>query len=114
MTEQEQQAFEDEIYGFVGKVVYPTTPAPDDINETMIRQWSEILGETNPAYLDAEWAANSSRGHTIAPPAMMYVWGQEGFQVTKGRAPNAMSDLVETLTGTAIPGSWEPMSSRTT
>jgi len=97
MNEQEQKAFEDEIYAFVGKVVYPTTPAPDDINETMIRQWSEILGETNPAYLDADWAANSSRGHTISPPAMMYVWGQEGFQVTKGRAPNAMSTLVETF-----------------
>jgi len=83
------------MYSFVVEVVYPTTPAPDDINETMIRQWSEILGETNPAYLDAEWAANSSRGHTIAPPAMMYVWGQEGFQVTQGRAPNAMSTLVE-------------------
>lgn len=95
MNEQEQKAFEDEIYAFVGQVVYPTTPAPDNINETMIRQWSEILGETNPAYLDAEWAADSSRGHTIAPPAMMYVWGQEGFQVTKGRAPNAMSTLVE-------------------
>ena len=95
MNEQEQKAFEEEIYSFVGQVVYPTTPAPDDINETMIRQWSEILGETNPAYLDAEWAANSSRGHTIAPPAMMYVWGQEGFQVTQGRAPNAMSTLVE-------------------
>ena len=97
MNEQEQKAFEDDIYAFVGQVVYPTTPAPDDINETMIRQWSEILGETNPAYLNADWAAASSRGHTIAPPAMMYVWGQEGFQVTKGRAPNAMSTLVETF-----------------
>jgi uncharacterized protein len=97
MNEQEQKAFEDEIYAFVGQVVYPTTPAPDNINETMIRQWSEILGETNPAYLDADWAAHSARGHTIAPPAMMYVWGQEGFQVTKGRAPNAMSTLVETF-----------------
>ena len=27
----------------------------------------------------------------------MYVWGQEGFQVTKGRAANAMSNLVSTF-----------------
>ena len=38
-----------------------------------------------------------SKFHIIAPPAMMYVWGQEGFQVTKGRAPNAMSNLVATF-----------------
>jgi len=28
---------------------------------------------------------------------MMYAWGQEGFQVTKGRAPNAQSNLVATF-----------------
>ena len=97
MSTDELQAFEDEIYAFVGQEVYPSTPAPDDVNRAMIRQWAEVLGETNPAYLDEEWAARSSRGRTIAPPAMMYVWGQEGFQVTRGRAPNAMSNLVATF-----------------
>ncbi len=94
MNADELQAFEDEIYAFVGQEVYPPTPAPDDVNMPMIRQWAEIMGDTNPAYLDADWAANSSRGRTIAPPAMMYAWGQEGFQVTKGRSPNAQSNLV--------------------
>ena len=97
MNEEELKAFEAEINAFVGQVVYPTTPAEDDVNEAMIRQWAEILGEANPAYLDEDWAAKSSRGHVISPPAMMYVWGQEGFQVTKGRAPNAMSNLVATF-----------------
>ncbi|MAT93422.1 MAG: hypothetical protein CME59_12555 [Halioglobus sp.] len=97
MNEAEQQAFEQEIYAFVGEVVYPVTPAPDDVNESMIRHWCEVLGETNPAYLDQDWAADSARGHIIAPPAMMYVWGQEGFQVTTGRAANAQSNLVETF-----------------
>jgi len=95
MNADEQKAFEEEIHAFVGQIVYDHTPAPDNVNEAMIRQWAEILGETNPAYLDAEWATGSARGKTIAPPAMMYVWGQEGFQVTKGRAPNAQSLLVE-------------------
>lgn len=94
MTAEDIKAFEDEINAFVGQEVYATTPAEDDVNMPMIRQWAEVMGETNPAYLDAEWAATSSRGKTIAPPAMMYVWGQEGFQVTRGRAPNAMSNLV--------------------
>jgi uncharacterized OB-fold protein len=97
MNEEELKAFEAEINGFVGQVVYPTTAAPDSVNEAMIRQWAEILGETNPAYLDEDWAASSARGRRIAPPAMMYVWGQEGFQVTRGRAPNAMSNLVATF-----------------
>ena len=90
MTADEQKTFEAEIHAFQGQVVYPSTPAPDDVNEPMIRQWAEIMEDTNPAYLDKEWAAKSARGKTISPPAMMYVWGQEGFQVTKGRAPNAL------------------------
>ena len=97
MTAEELKAFEDEIYAFVGQEVYPLTPAADDVNNAMVRQWAEIIGDSNPAYLDQEWAAKSARGKTISPPAMMYVWGQEGFQVTKGRAPNAMSNLVGTF-----------------
>ena len=84
MTTDEQKAIESEIYAFVGQEVYPLTPAADDINEAMIRQWAEVMGDNNPAYLDKDWAAKSIRGTTISPPAMMYVWGQEGFQVTKG------------------------------
>jgi uncharacterized protein len=52
------------------------------------------MGDTNPAYTDTQWAANSARGRTIAPPAMMYAWGQEGFAVTTGRPPDAQADLV--------------------
>jgi uncharacterized OB-fold protein len=97
MTTDEQKALEAEIHAFVGQKVNPPTPAPDDVNDAMIRQWAEVMGDTNPAYLDKAWAATSARGKTISPPAMMYVWGQEGFQVTKGRAPNAMSNLVSTF-----------------
>lgn len=97
MITDEQKNLESEIYAFVGKEVYPPTPAADDINSAMVRQWAEIMGDNNPAYLDKEWAERSNRGNTISPPAMMYVWGQEGFQVTKGRAANAMSNLVSTF-----------------
>lgn len=94
MTAEEQKAFEDKINAFVGREVYAVTPAEDDVNRAMIRHWAEVLGDNNPAYLDEEWAAKSSRGKTIAPPAMMYAWGQEGFAVTTGRALNAQSELV--------------------
>jgi uncharacterized OB-fold protein len=94
MTAEDQKAFEDEIYAFVGREVCPPTPAKDDVNHTMIRHWTEIIGDTNPAYTDETWAQSSARGRTVAPPAMMYVWGQEGFAVTTGRAPDAQADLV--------------------
>ncbi|MCB1688080.1 MAG: bifunctional MaoC family dehydratase/OB-fold nucleic acid binding domain-containing protein [Halioglobus sp.] len=94
MTTEDLKAFEDKIYAFVGREVCPPTPAKDAVNGAMIRQWAEVIGDTNPAYTDDTWAATSSRGQTIAPPAMMYVWGQEGFAVTTGRAPDAQSELV--------------------
>jgi len=104
MTADEQKALEEKIYAYVGREVYAPTPAPDDINQAMIRQWAEVMGDENPAYTDKEWAANSQRGHTIAPPAMMYVWGQEGFQVTKGRASTALSDLFSMLSDEGYTG----------
>ena len=94
MTEKELKAFEDAVYAFVGREVCPPTPAKDSVNHAMIRQWTEIIGDANPAYTNAGWAANSARGKTIAPPAMMYVWGQEGFAVTTGRPSDAQADLV--------------------
>ena len=97
MTPEEIKAHEEEIYAFVGREIYPLTPAADDVNQPMIRQWAEVIGDTNPAYQDNAWAANSSRGKTISPPAMLYVWGQEGYQVTIDRVPNALSDLDRTL-----------------
>lgn len=95
MTPEEQQVFEDKIYAYVGREVCPRTPAKDPVNETMIRHWAEALGEKNPAYTDSQWAANSKRGKTIAPPAMMYVWNQEGFAVTTGRPSDPQTDMVE-------------------
>jgi len=94
MTDAAQKALEAEIYAFVGREVCPPTPAKDAVNPAMIRQWTEIIGDANPAYTNAEWAAGSARGKTIAPPAMMYVWGQEGFAVTTGRPSDAQADLV--------------------
>ncbi len=96
MTPEEQKVFEDKIYAYVGRQVCPRTAAKDATNPAMIRHWAEAIGDSNPAYQDATWAANSSRGQLIAPPAMMYVWGQEGSVVaTESRPSDPQSDLVE-------------------
>ena len=94
MTPEEQKAFEDKIHAYVGREVCATTAAKDDVNPAMIRHWAEAMGDTNPAYQDADWAAASKRGHLIAPPAMMYCWGQEGIKAATDRSPDAQSDLV--------------------
>ncbi|MDZ7781512.1 MAG: MaoC family dehydratase N-terminal domain-containing protein [Halioglobus sp.] len=96
MNADELKAFEETIYSYVGRQVCPPTPARDPVNEPMIRHWTEAMGDTNPAYTDADWAAGSARGGVIAPPAMMFAWGQTGFAVTTGgRPPDAQVDLIE-------------------
>lgn len=97
MSADEIKALEDKIYAYVGRQVNPREPAKDPVNRAMIRHWCEVIGDENPAYLDEDWAAASKRGKTIAPPAMMYVWNQEGFGVTKGRAATAMTEMFEIL-----------------
>jgi uncharacterized OB-fold protein len=96
MTPDEQQSFEAEIHAFVGRQVCPRQPARDSVNQAMIRHWAEAMGDCNPAYLDPDWAGASRRGGLIAPPAMLYVWNQQGISVaTEGRAPDPQSELVE-------------------
>ena len=95
MTAQVDQTFEDQIYSYVGREVCPRKAAGDAVNAAMIRHWCEAMGDTNPAYCNATWADDSQRGRVISPPAMMYVWNQEGIAVaTEGRPPDAQSDLV--------------------
>ncbi len=96
MNGQAIEQFEAEIRSYVGRQVCPRRAARDAVNPAMIRHWAEAMGDTNPAYLDADWAATSRRGELIAPPAMLYVWNQEGIVVaTDKRPPDAQSELVE-------------------
>jgi uncharacterized OB-fold protein len=104
MSSDEQQAFEEKIYGFVGRQVSAGVPAADSVSRAMIRHWAEIMGDQNPVYLDEEWAATSARGRTIAPPAMMYCWNQEGFAVTTGRPSDAQADLMDAFNEAGFTG----------
>lgn len=97
MNPEEREKFEEKLYQFVGNPVYDgAKKAADNVNEAMIRHWCEIMGEENPAYTDAEWAANSKRGERIAPPAMMYAWSQEGYKVASvGRPTDGQVEMVK-------------------
>ena len=58
--------------------------ASDPVNMPMIRHWAEAMGDTNPAYLDAEFAAASVHGGLVAPPAMVQVWTMRGLRPAPG------------------------------
>ena len=59
-------------------------PAPDPVNLPMIRHWTEALGDANPVYTDAEFAARSVHGALVAPPAMTQVWTMRGLRPAAG------------------------------
>jgi uncharacterized OB-fold protein/acyl dehydratase len=64
---------------FVGQEVGPPQRAPDEVNVPMVRHWCEAIGDTNPAYLDADAAAASVHGGLVAPPTMLQAWVMNGL-----------------------------------
>ena len=79
MTPEETRNFEEKIHAFVGREVSSPTRGRDDVNAAMIRHYSEVLGDDNPVYSDAEFAAQSSKGGIVAPASMLQVWSMEGY-----------------------------------
>ncbi|HET7533411.1 MAG TPA: MaoC family dehydratase N-terminal domain-containing protein [Nocardioidaceae bacterium] len=58
----------------------------DPVNQPMVNNWVEAMGDRNPVYVDAEAAAASEHGGLVAPPAMAQVWTMGGLHAT--RDPN--------------------------
>ncbi len=52
--------------------------ARDPVNLPIIENWVEAIGDTNPVYTDAGYAAASVHGGLVAPPAMAQVWTMAG------------------------------------
>jgi uncharacterized OB-fold protein/acyl dehydratase len=53
--------------------------ARDPVNQAMVNNWVEAMGDANPVYTDAEFAAKSVHGELVAPPAMAQVWTMGGL-----------------------------------
>ena len=69
MTEElppELQKYVGRVSGFV--------EGPDEVNEAMIRHWCEMVEDTNPLYMDEDYAGNSEYGGIISPPTMLSTW----------------------------------------
>jgi len=56
----------------------PPRFARDPVNQAMINNWVEALGDTNPVYSDAEAAELAGHKGIVAPPAMVQVWTMGG------------------------------------
>ncbi|WP_410874393.1 bifunctional MaoC family dehydratase N-terminal/OB-fold nucleic acid binding domain-containing protein [Nocardia sp. A7] len=52
----------------------------DPVNQPMIHNWVEALGDTNPIYVDAEAARAAGHPGIVAPPAMAQVWTMNGLR----------------------------------
>jgi uncharacterized OB-fold protein/acyl dehydratase len=63
----------------------PAHPARDPVNLPMINNWVEAIGDANPVYTDAEFAARSVHGGLVAPPAMAQVWTMRGLHPPRDR-----------------------------
>ena len=84
MDDQKKRAFEARIRSFVGVPIGPPLTARDPVNEPMIRQWCDAMGETHPAYLGADTAAVTRHGEVVAPPTMLQAWIMQGWEMHKG------------------------------
>ncbi len=51
----------------------------DPVNQPMIRHWCEAMGDNNPLYTDADFAASGRHGGVIAPPTMIQAWTMPGY-----------------------------------
>ena len=54
-------------------------PARDPINQPMVHNWVEALGDANPIYVDDAAARDAGHDGVVAPPAMIQVWTMNGL-----------------------------------
>ena len=84
MSTLDKKAFEKEMRSYVGRATGPPAVARDPVNEAMIRQWCDAMGERHPAYLDAEAARSGVHGGIVAPPTMLQAWTMGGWAMHQG------------------------------
>jgi uncharacterized OB-fold protein/acyl dehydratase len=75
------EALERVLKSYVGREIGPPDLGRDPVNEPMIRQWCDAMGDRNPAYLDAEQAAKTVHGGLVAPPTMLQAWILRGIEM---------------------------------
>jgi uncharacterized protein len=67
--------------------------ARDPVNVPAIRAWTDAIGDANPVYTDAEFAAGSVHRGLVAPPAMVQVWTMPGLGPAAGRTAGSAAPV---------------------
>ena len=70
--------------------------ARDPVNQPMINNWVEAIGDTNPIYVDEAAAIAAGHPGIIAPPAMIQVWTMRGLHGSR-TADDALGLMVNVL-----------------
>ncbi len=68
----------------------------DPINQPMINNWVEALGDSNPIYVDESAARSAGHPGIVAPPAMAQVWTMPGLHRTR-TADDPLGQIMEIL-----------------
>ena len=84
LSADQKRELEAAMREFVGKPIGPPFVGRDPVNEPMIRQWCDAMGDRNPVYWDAAAASSSVHGGIVAPPTMLQAWTMQGFEMAKG------------------------------
>jgi 3-oxo-4,17-pregnadiene-20-carboxyl-CoA hydratase alpha subunit len=70
----------------------------DPVNQPMINNWVEAIGDANPVYTDAAAAAASVHGGLVAPPAMAQVWTMGGLHpAVSARGDDPLQRMIQVL-----------------
>jgi len=86
LGDPKREALEAEMRRYVGKPIGPPVTGRDPVNEPMIRQWCDAMGESHPAYLDRDAACQTVHGEIVAPPTMLQAWTMPGWEMHEGYA----------------------------
>ncbi|MEE8557079.1 MAG: OB-fold domain-containing protein [Myxococcota bacterium] len=95
------EGLEERLRSFVGATPTAQESGRDEVNRHMIRHWCEAMGDENPVYTDAEFAARSIHGQIVAPPTMLQSWTQPGLP---GYPPTLLQRIYETLDNAGFTG----------
>ena len=66
----------------------------DPVNQPMIHNWIEAIGDRNPIYADEASARTAGHPGIVAPPAMIQVWTMPSLNATRS-ADDPMVKLLE-------------------
>lgn len=78
--------------------------ARDPVNQPMVNNWVEAMGDANPVYTDPDLAERSVHKGLVAPPAMAQVWTMGGLHIARGTDDplGAMMDLLDEAGFTSV------------